>query len=353
MGIDLTCMTIARVVIHTIHKRAGKSLPSAPTYATTVFRLPPGPAATLQTRITQALGKSSHGVQIKFVKDDDDSFMQIAATLLHCNDSTFLTKSQELANNLAVAQSSKDLPPSKLFVATGTCGSANRNYLLAIKADMQDGFTETAGALNHLTELFLTPSQKLFKIGMIIEDVTSAPDEDELYDAANYSAVLFDHLLNALETREAAQYFYSGFLGAQLVVSDKSLTRQFFEGTKNFINAAPIDQPKKIELLEALRVDLRSNSAVIHVETFAKTYLPKEQREAYVAHMDSHGFTRDAVTKNLEYVNTRLKKKQKIRFQGEVEITAPADMLYKLVEIQSQTATETILKINAPIVIQE
>lgn len=353
MSIDLSSMKIERVVVHTVHMRAARGLATRPTFAKNVFRLTGVPAASLQTRITEALGKSSHGVEVKLIEEDDQSFLQISADLLNCNDSDFLIKSQQLAIKLAKAQQTKDLPASKLFIATGKCGAPQKKYLLAIKAEMHDGFTEDANSLAHFTELFLTPSQKLFKIGMLFEVVSSAPDDDGLYDNGNYAAHLFDHLLNTLETRLAAQYFYSGFLGAELIVSDKTLTKKFFESTKEFINSAPIDQPKKIELLEALRVDLRSNSAVIHVETFAKTYLPKDLREAYIESMDSIGFTRNAVTKDLKYINTKMKQKQKMRFEQEVEISAPADKLHKLVKVVSTNATETIIKISAAIKEQE
>lgn len=353
MDIDLSNMKIARVAIHTIHKRTGKSIPCVPTYATQVFKLPPGPAATVQNRITESLGESSHGVEITFIEDDAASFLQISASLLHCDDPTFLIRSQDLASRLAWAQCTKELDPCKLFVASGTCGVANRRYLLVIKADMQDGFTETAGVLNYLTELFLTSSQKLFKIGMLVEVVAQRPDDDDLYNIDHFQGYLFDHLLNALETRAAAQYFYAAFLGAQLIVSDKSLTKQFYDHTCKFINSAPVDQSKKIEWLEALRVDLRSNSAVIKVDAFAKAHLPKEHREAYVEHMDEVGFTRDAVTKNVEFVNLRLKRKQRMKFEKDIEISAPADTLHSLVKIESQTATETILKIKSVITLQE
>jgi hypothetical protein len=333
--------------------RKAKGLAATPTFATNVLKLPPEPAATLQKRITEALGKSSHGVEIALIEDSPDSFLQIGAELLQSNEINFLKKSGDLAIKLAKAQSNKDLPASKLFVALGRCGSSRNKYLLAIKAEMQDGFTENSQGLEHLTELFLTPSQKLFKIGLLVEIVSAAPDDEGLYNIDNFAAHLYDHLLNTLETREAAQYFYSGFLGSQPIVSDKTLTKQFFELTTKFVNTAPIDQARKIELFEALRVELRSNSAVLHVETFAKMHIPQAQQAPYVAYMDGLGFTRNAVTKNLEFVKTRLKQKQRMRFDQDVEISAPADKLHQLVVVQSTTATETILKICAAIKTQE
>lgn len=352
MGIDLSFITIDRVVIHTVHRRDKQKQPVLPTYGSGVIKLPAGPSATLESRILEALGDSSHGIDVKIIDFTAGSFMQIGAQLMHDVDNAFYTHSKQLAVKLAQAQASKDLPASKLFIATGKCGAAKNRYILAIKAEMQDGFSEDANGLAYLTELFLTPSQKLFKMGLLVEKVSGRPD-DGLYDEENFSAHLFDHLLNAQETRDAAYYFYSTFLGTQPVVSDKKLTRQFFEATKEFINSAPIDQSEKADLLEALRVELKSNSATIHTPTFAKSHVPKAIRDLYMEHMDAEGFTRGAVNKNVEFVKLLLKRKQKMQFEHGVELTAPSGTLRELVSVKKSTAKETHLIIQGAIEKQE
>lgn len=352
MSIDLSFMTIDRVVIHTVHRRDKQKQPVLPTYGSGVIHLPAGPAATLESRILEALGDSSHGIDVAIVDDTAGSFMQIGAQLMHDVDKDFYSHSKQLAIKLAQAQASKDLPASKLFIATGKCGSRKNRYILAIKAEMQDGFAEDANGLAHLTELFLTPSQKLFKMGMLIEIVSGRPD-DGLYDMANFSAHLFDHLLNAQETRDAAYYFYSTFLGTQPIVSDRKLTRQFFEATKEFINSAPIKQSEKADLLEALRVELKSNNATIHTTTFAKMHIPKEIRNLYMQHMDEEGFTRNAVNKNVDFVKVLLKRKQKMNFEHGIELTAPSGTLRDYVSVEKTTAKETHLVIRGALEKQE
>jgi hypothetical protein len=353
MSIDLTNLRIQKVVIHTIPERGPDRTPAKPIYATKVINLPPEAAASVRARITEALGKSSHSIEVSLVDHAANSFGQIGASLMHANDLSFLKLSAKLAEKLARAQVNRDLAASKLIIATGLAGAGSKRFLLAIKAEMQDGFTESADeGIEHLTELFLTPSQKLFKMGIMSEEVAAKAD-DGLYNLDHYAARLFDHLLNATETREAAHYFYSLFLGAEPIISDKRLTRDFYELTKQFINSARLGQDEKADLLEALRVDLKSKSGIIHVRTFAEAHMEEDERVQYVAFMKEQDFPRTGVTKDTEFVRSRLSRKQRIRFQHGVELTAPADKLRELVHIDKEVAGKTVVTILGSIEQQE
>jgi hypothetical protein len=353
MSIDLADLKIDKFVIHTIPKRTADRTVCQPIYAKKVINLPPVAAASVQVRITEALGKSSHSIEVAFDQYGADSFLQIGATLMHCAEARFLTESRLLAGKLAKAQVNRDLAASKLLVATGRAGGGAKRFLLVIKAEMQDGFAENANNdLDHLTELFLTPSQKLFKMGIISEELAAKP-EDGLYNLDNYAARLFDHLLTATETRPAAHYFYSQFMGVEPVVSDKRLTRDFYEKTRSFVNSCRLGQDEKIDLLEALRVDLKSKNALIHVKAFAEQHMEKDERDEYIAFMRAEGFPRTAVTKDTEFVKSRLSRKQRIRFQHGVELSAPADKLHELVNIDKQVAGKTVITIHGGIEFQE
>lgn len=352
MSIDLTNMKIERVVIHTVPKRTVDRAPGTPTYATGIITLPPASSATFQARVVEALGGSSHGIAVAIVEETPGSFFQIAASLMYADDKTFLQQSRLLPDRLAVAQANRDLAASKLLVASGKAGKGRKRFLVVIKAELQDGFSEQNNSIAHLTELFLTPSQKLFKIGFISEEVAAAP-MGGMFDSANFKAHLFDHLMNASETRDAAHYFYSQFLGAGIIASDKRLTKSFYELTKEFINSAPVEQEKKVEMLEALRVDLRSKSAVVHVTTFAKQHLDSTVAAEYIKFMEGNSFPKTAVDKNLDFIGAQLRKKRKIRFEHGVEITAPGDTLHTLVKIDKAEAGKTVITINGSIEYQE
>lgn len=352
MAPDLKNLNIDRIVIHTVKKRGDDKKKQTPKYAEKVISLPEGAAETFEVRITESLGKSSHGVEVAIAKDDKESFLNISAKLMHAlNDTEFLSLSKDLADNLATAQENKDLAASKLIIVTGKTGLSQKKYLVAIKAEHQDGFAESEEGIEHLRELFLTPSQKLFKVGFFIEeistDINASPAQKE-----NYKAYLFDHLMNELTSRSAAYYFYNQFLGTDLLNSDKKLTKVFYDLTIAYINTAPVTQDEKVGMLEALRVDLRSNSAIIHTKTFAEQYFKKEIVTDYLSHMQKNKFP-TAINKDTGFISSMLKRKQRISFQNGVEISAPPGQLHSLTKIQEATADFTLIKINAVIQKQE
>ena len=348
MQLDLSNMTINKVVIHTVPVRTEDRKPGSPIYGKSVIKLPLASAGTFQKRITESLGKSSHGIEVAIEKDDAPSFFNVAATLMHDNDAGFLNSSRVLSGKLADCQANRDLAASKLIIATGICGAGKKRFLVAIKAELSDGFTENANGLDHLSQLFLTPSQKLYKMAFLSEAVAAAPIGG-LFAKENYTAYLFDHLMTALETKSAAHYFYSSFFGASIAESDKKKTRDFFEFTKEFINGSQLSRDDKLDLLDALRIDLKGNSAIIHVEAFADKYMNELLSDSYVEFMQEKDFPKTAVTKDTDFIKLRLKRRQKMRFGGGVEISAPPDELNNLVKVEKEVAGKTTIVINSTI----
>jgi nucleoid-associated protein YejK len=290
MSLNLMGLEIIRVVMHHIPKRQDGRLPATPSYGEQLIELSPRAKDAFQLRITEALSRRSHGIEVAIVDSDEHSYFQVGARILNTNDLDFLSLSKALADRLAQKQANRDLAASKLIIVQGIAGQNSSKFLAAIKADLQDGFTDDRDrGVTHLENLFLTPSQRLYKIGFLLEVVASAPNQDSLYDERNYKLYLYDHLLTALETRKAAYYFYRDFLGADILQSDKKLTRDFYDLSTAFINGAPVDQERKVELLDALRTELRSNRGLINTRNFAVVNLDPELQQQYLDFLSQKG----------------------------------------------------------------
>lgn len=121
--------------------------------------------------------------------------------------------------DLAEAQTSPRWPGGVLIVLSGKVGSQPKPYLAVIKAETDRGFNvvEEKGvvSLKLIKKMLLSQTQKLYKIGMLVEINYQHPLEN-LYDQGNYRYFLFDHLLTSTETRSAAAYFYDSFLGMNI-----------------------------------------------------------------------------------------------------------------------------------------
>lgn len=354
MALNLEGLTVERIVVHTIPKRSPGKMPGVPIYAPRLTNLAQAGKDVFQLRITESLGKRSHGIELSIVDFSPQSFMQIGSQLMYANDASFLSSSQAFANQLVRIQANLDLAASKLIVISGRIGLAQHRYVAVIKADLQDGFADdNVNGTTLLENLFLTPTQRLFKIGLLEEAIAEPVNDEGMRNEENFRVHLFDHLVTTYETRNAAHYFYSQFLGSDMLHSQKKITRDFFELSSKFINSSPVSQDRKFELLDALRTELRSNRATVHSETFAADNLDAVIQQGYLDFLAQNDFQAGAFSKDIEYIKGRLKKRQRIKFSHGVEISAPADSLHSLVTIQESNAQRTVLVINASIESQE
>jgi hypothetical protein len=81
--------------------------------------------------------------------------------------------------------------------------------------------------MEFIAELLLTPAQRFYKIGFIVQTIAFPPDSDGNYNSSYYRAFLFDHLMTSTETKNAAGYFYARFLDMDIVNPQKNLHKIF------------------------------------------------------------------------------------------------------------------------------
>lgn len=352
--LELKYLHVDRIVIHHVNSRDKDRNFVAPSCATALTVLPQAALDMFTKRIAQALGNRSHGIQVDIQNSAAGSFFQQAAEAMRCDDAAFLSASQQLANDLARAQLGKDLPASKLVVVSGTVEAAQRPFLAVIKADTQDGLAGhgSASPVNYLTDIFLTESQRLFKIGYV-QQVVGKPSVGKAYVPGDFVVHLFDHIMTGTETRGAAIYFYNGFMGTDISASDKRLTQNFYEHTLEFINSRDLPAPERMDLVDSLRSELRSNKQTISVGDFADEYLAPVDRDAFAQFMERANFPTHAVSKNTEYIANKLKRRQRMAFSSGVMITTPPDRLKELVKIDGSVDGVTTVTITGTVDTQE
>lgn len=348
--LKLDLMTIDRAVVHTIPGRGQDRSYVPPTGGTDLLRLAHDVGDVVVTRITKALGHHSHGVEAEFQLTDTGSMFDHACTMMDCGDEDFLTHAQNAAEKLTRVQQAKSLKPAKLISISGKVTANGRPFTAFIKAELQEALSETRkqgqSVLEILKNLFLTESNKLYKIGFVSRTAAGNGQKGKAYAPEHHSLHIFDHLLTGLETRSAAFYFYNEFLGADVAASDRRLTRDFFEKTVLFINGQNYAPSKRIALGEALRAELRSTSGQLSIADFAKTHLHNAgDKQSYVSFMTKSGFPTHSVTKDVDYVKSRLKRRQKFVFSSDVVITTPADTakeLLRIIDNKDGTTTVTV-----------
>lgn len=340
--LDLQGLTIERVAVFNIPTDNEDKTPGVPTGGEALVGLPAGAQVMMTKRIAKALGQRSHGIEVAVTETEAGSFFQRCCECMDADDDGFLEGARALAVALARAQNNVHLSACKLVVMQGTVGDVARKYIAVVKAELQDALFERRNELQHLTEIFMTESQRLYKIGFVQRTVARARHPEGVYDTEQHEVHLFDHLMTSMETRSAAHYFYSGFMGCQTARSARSQTRAFYDQTSNFLHAADIESDRRVELLEALRTELRSNQGTLSFTNFGEDVMTVPEQREYFRHMRAKEFPDHAIEKDIEYVRNFLRRRRRILFSSGVQILTPPDAIDMVQVVTNDDGSSTV-----------
>ncbi|MGB7399045.1 nucleoid-associated protein [Castellaniella sp.] len=334
-------LSIGRIIIHEVFKRDEDRMEKAPSYGEGRLKLPKEARVALQKRITDALGASSHGMEMAIADVGAESAWAMGKGVIASqgNDGLFVTSSQRIAAKLAAAQFSRAIPGGIVVVIDGLCGNPARSFMCIIKAEACGGFTKKQEGpqitLQYLKELILTPQSRLYKIGAFLRiDPDAATDAEP---TAGWQAYVFDDQISrGSKASSASQYFYERFLGLKFPSNSAFQTKQFFSLTRGFIRNAEVTPEKKVELLNALSTYLKADqTTTVRAATFAESYFDSPDiKDAYTSHMRTNGFPENAVHKDISEVGGQLKVR-KIIFSKDIKFTAPADGFADMITIET------------------
>jgi len=133
-------LSINRLIIHEVFVRREDKNLVQPAYGTQLVVLPQDAREALQTRITNTLGRSSHGVEMTIRENGADSAWNQAKEIIASsgNDDLFINLSQGIASKLAAAQTRRDIPGGIVVVIEGIsailqgclCVSSKQRHML-------------------------------------------------------------------------------------------------------------------------------------------------------------------------------------------------------------------------------
>ena len=92
---------------------------------------------------------------------------------------------------------------------------------------------------------------------------------------------------------------------------------------------------------------MRSRKNTLSTADFSEANLPEEMQGGYLEFMKTKNFPTAAVAKDIGYIESKLKVRNKLVFSNDVWVSVPPDQLKNLVEIiPSDDNESTILKIK-------
>lgn len=350
MAVNLENLKIEKIILHQIFKRVEIGSIVNPIYNNIYCELDEKGVDTLKKRIINALGNKSHAMKMKVNDLGEESVYNLITNYWKSpeTDAEFIDLSKKLTLALAEAQTSRRYPGGMVIVIKGTVTEFNEEYMAIIKADMQDGFNVAYKGdqqqMNYITDLFLTPNNKLQKMGLFVNKAIGSKEIKE----TDVDVYIYDSNTDASVSMAKAAYFYSDFLGLGFRDDADVITNKFYTFTKAFINTNNnIEHGKKINLNSALLSYLKSDVyAVINPTVFAENnILDSQLKDEYLDKIEKNGIPLENTYKDLSMIGEGLKTR-KISFENSIKLQAPVEDFSDNIEIEEDQEGNTLIKIK-------
>ncbi|MEX5394670.1 nucleoid-associated protein [Acinetobacter baumannii] len=326
---ELINLSIERIVIHQIHRRTQDGIVK-PTAGLDLTRFEDSAMTDFEARVMSALGADSKAVCMEIIEQGSNDLVGIIDKLVDFDESNFIVSSYDIAQKLTMAQTSVSMSGGIIVVFKGTYGFPVRKFIGIIKADIYSGYKKNVDektqkiSLEHIKELLLTPSSKLYKTIGFFEKDSYDPNTNNLND--KWMVLISDNQINQQDGKAAARYFYESFAGCGYPQSSARITKQFYDATKEFIISLPQSVERKNDLLNALSTYLKvDQSATVNPVKFAQTYFDVQTQDSFKKFLGEKVIPTNAFAKDTAHIVNELKSRR-VTFNNDVKIIATPEL---------------------------
>lgn len=315
-----------RLIVHKIYKKERFETHARVDTDDTLIDLDEGVRDVIVNQLSIACGKRSKSLRTKIQQTGKDSFFSYVKDLKSKTDEEFVEVSKKVAIKLGTCTTRSNPNEGVLIVIDGYENKGEGDYfIIVIKAEYQEALKEEIDIdskkkkLLLLEDLFLSKSDRLYKIGMIKE----TEDGTESYPDSEYASLLFDDQFITSIKNKPAEYFYKDFLGFHIGENDKVLTKDFYEQVKSVINSSPCKTETKRTAHQTLVSLLESEGRlVINPAEFARKNFTDEILSSFESNILTQPRFERSFKKDTSLMG-RFGKKMKIEFDGNITIQGP------------------------------
>lgn len=275
---DVNFLSINRLIIHKIIAKLPERDTATVEYSDEVVNPNETVLALLKARLVDAVGRNSRAFELSIQESHEGTFFDLATRLHGGTNEEFIRLSSDIADSLADSQTRTNIPGGFLIVIDCHNVDTRHEIAVVIKAEPHEALQlEQVGGRSHLNlleKVFLSPSQKLYKIGVVYRK-----EQDDITDASGvndrFGCFIYDDQFRT-ESRPA-EYFYDHFLGFSIGDNGKIQSQRFYEKSENFIKSIDVDYETKIEMLNALAITFTADlNNTISPAEFARDHIPAE-----------------------------------------------------------------------------
>lgn len=338
--IDLNNLLVNRLIIHTINAKQDGQDSATVDASNEISEIEHNVLEIIRARLIDAAGRNSKAFELDIDNSNTDSFFDLSNNIGELNDTEFIQRTTEIGELLADSQRRVSIPGGYLLILDCLDNDTNFPVVIVIKAEPHEAlqFLIDGGhtQVNVLNKVFLSPSQKLYKIGIIYKKTED--ESDDLNE--QFGSFLFDDQFRT--DTHPAEYFYKDFLGLTVGNNSKIQSQRFYDKTKHFVITNIEDFEVKSALVSALKNEFIINqNDTINPINFANTYIPTQGglRDSYIGDICQE--LPFSIVKDDSLIKTRLTKR-KIDFPSNINLSGPEDSFDNRVEIINQDSFATL-----------
>src|SRR6185503_3492936 len=299
--IDLSSISIERIIVHDVPKHAKNDLSIQPNYSDEESSLSDGLKLFFKDKIIQALG-SDKALKICFDDNSASPISYIVANTLLSNGSTVIEQSKLLAKHLFEIQVGSNAA-GILVVIYGKINDSNGFFVLKLEMDQGAQLKLNPATKSYSIEevkyLMLTQKTRIFKVAMFF----SRSDFKSKFDG-----ILMDFQINIKAKKEVQTWFIEKFLGCVAYEDPKFTTKRFYNLTRSFIDLQK-DDILRTKYLQDLNSYVQKNSQTLSPKEFGDDYLTStDHRNEYKAFLESKHFKYNSFQKDLSQIDNQVKK---------------------------------------------
>jgi hypothetical protein len=278
--IDFSKLNIKRIINHRVHSKKPKDNSATIEPSTTILQIDAGVQNILRKRIVDAAGSKSKAFELEISNTEIGSFYDLCKDIKSVNSNDFIKRTEDIATLLAHSQKKSIIPGGFLIFLDAELETTKQSVYIVIKAELHEALKYNLqgnkGTIELLKEIFLSPSQKLYKIAILYEK-----NYKKEYDLENFSCLVFDDQFR-LEGKPA-EYFFKDFLGFSIENNSKIQSKLFYDKCKDFIEKSEMDINDKSNLIKQLKLLFTlDQETTISPKEFGKRFLKTtEQKDLF------------------------------------------------------------------------
>ncbi len=342
--INYSDLSVTRVIIHNILAKQRGQTHSSIEPSDEILNTDERVLLLLKKRLRDAAGRDAKAFEMEIEKTEHESFFDLAINIPGSSKDEFISSSISIAELLGSCQTRPNIPTSYLLIIDAIDSNTDRSIIIVIKAEPHEALrlsiAEGKTHISVLDEVFLSPSQKLFKIGIIYQK--EANDDG----SPNYGCFLYDDQFRF--DSQPASYFYKEFLGFSDDKNAKIQTQKFYDKSFTFFINRVKDDELKMKLIGSLKNEIHDNTgALISPREFAITFIPSAGglRDEYIR--DVVGELSGTFMKDDILILSRLNKRN-WNFEGNIEVRGPEEGFDRQVELINDSAALDLLSVENP-----